>query len=64
MNKLKNPAVRRYIYRIVLATIPCLLLAGIITDDWVTPILNAAAAILGLGSAALALPNTPEDSAL
>jgi len=60
LNKLKDPAVRRYIYTVVAALIPILLITGWLQDDWVTPILNAVAAILGLGSTALALPNTPD----
>lgn len=57
---IKDPAVRRYIYLVVVAIIPLLLLAGLLTEDWVTPILNAVGAILGLGAAGLALPNTPD----
>lgn len=60
---IQDPAVRRYVYGVVAAVIPILLLVGLITPDAVTPILNAAAAILGLGTAALALPNTPKDAA-
>jgi hypothetical protein len=56
---IKDPATRRYIYRVILAAIPLLLLFGIIQGDAVTPIANAAAALLGLGAAGLALPNTP-----
>jgi hypothetical protein len=56
---IKDPALRRYIYGVVAAVIPLLLLVGLITPDAVAPILNAAAALLGLGTAALALPNTP-----
>jgi hypothetical protein len=58
----KDPAIRRYVYGIVAAVIPLLLLTGLITPDAVTPILNAAAAVLGLGAAGLALPNTPKGS--
>lgn len=58
---LHDPAIRRYVYGIVVAAIPILLLVGLITPDYVQPLLNAAAAVLGLGTAALALPNTPKD---
>ena len=59
---IKDPAIRRYVYGIVMAAIPILLLVGLITPDYVQPILNAAAAVLGLGTAALARPNTPKSS--
>lgn len=59
---IQDPALRRYIYGIVAAAIPLLLLLGLITPDAVTPILNVAAALLGLGTAALALPNTPKSA--
>lgn len=54
-----NPNTRRYIYGIVAAAIPLLLVAGFITNDQVQPILNAVAAVLGFGTTALAFPNTP-----
>lgn len=57
---IKDPAVRRYIYGVVAAAIPLLLIAGLITPDVVQLILNAVAAFLGLGTAALAIPNTPK----
>lgn len=62
MSIIQDPAIRRYVYGVVAAAIPILLLVGLITPDFVTPILNVTAAILGLGTAALALPNTPKSA--
>lgn len=59
MTFIQNPRHRKYVYGIVLAAIPLLVLFGLITEDEVQVYLNLAAAILGLGSAGLALPNTP-----
>lgn len=56
---IKNPDVRRYIYLVALAAIPILVLTGLLTNDQVAPVTNLTAAILGLGTTALALPNTP-----
>lgn len=60
---ISDPAVRRYVYGIVATAIPLLVIFGLITPDQVQLWLNLAAAALGLGSAALALPNTPKSVA-
>lgn len=54
-----DPAVRRWLYGIIAAAIPVLVIAGVIGPDDVQVWLNLAAAILGLGAAGLAIPNTP-----
>lgn len=54
-----NPDARRYIYTVVIAVIPILVIAGWVAANDVQTWLNLVAAILGLGSAGLALPNTP-----
>lgn len=51
-------ATRHYIYGIVAAAIPLLVLLGVITGDVAQEVLNIAAAVLGVGAAALALPNS------
>lgn len=56
-----DPAVRRYIYGVVVALIPVLVGFGLISPEQVQLWLNLAAAVLGLGATALALPNTPKD---
>ena len=57
-----NPKARKYIYGIVAAAIPLLVLGGFITEDDVQLWLTLAAAVLGFGSAGLAAPNTPDKS--
>lgn len=56
---IKNPQARRYIYGVVAAAIPILVIVGVISEDQVQLWLTFAAAVLGLGSAGLAAPNTP-----
>lgn len=60
---IQDPAVRRYIYGIVVAAIPLLVILGVIAQNDAQVWLNLAAAALGLGTATLALPNTPKDAA-
>lgn len=54
-----TPAARKWVYGIVAAGIPLLVLFGVITAEDTQVWLNFAAAVLGLGAASLALPNTP-----
>ena len=56
---IKNPATRKWIYGIVAAVIPVLVILGVLTTEDTQVWLNLAAAILGLGAAGLAVPNTP-----
>ena len=60
---IQDPAVRRYVYGIAVAAIPLLVIFGVIAQDDAQVWLNLAAAVLGLGTTALALPNTPKDAA-
>ena len=55
-----DPAVRRYLYGVVAVMIPILVGFGVISPEQVQLWLNLAAAVLGLGATALALPNTPK----
>ena len=55
-----NPKTRKYIYGIIAAAIPILVIVGVITEDDVQLWLTLAAAVLGFGSAGLAAPNTPD----
>lgn len=57
-----TPAVRKWIYGIVAAGIPILVLFGTVAAEDIQVWLNFAAAVLGLGAAGLALPNTPASS--
>ncbi|GAA4923582.1 phage holin [Nesterenkonia rhizosphaerae] len=56
-----DPKTRKYIYGVVVAVIPLLVIAGVIAEDQVQVWLNFAAAVLGFGAAGLAAPNTPDD---
>jgi hypothetical protein len=56
---IQDPATRRYIYGIVLALIPVAQLFRLIPEDSVPLIINVVTAVLGMGAAGLALPNTP-----
>ena len=55
-----DPLVRRYLYGVVLAFIPILVLFGLISPESVQLWLNLTAAVLGLGTTALATANTPK----
>jgi hypothetical protein len=54
-----KPAVRRWIYAIIAATVPMLISLGSLTDEMGAQILNVAAAVLAIGGSALALSNVP-----
>jgi hypothetical protein len=56
---IKDPATRRYVYGVVLALIPLAQLFRLIPEDSVPLIINVVTAVLGMGAAGLALPNTP-----
>jgi len=57
---IQDPAVRRYVYGVVLALIPVAQLFRLIPEDSVPLIINVVTAVLGMGVAGLALPNTPD----
>jgi len=56
---IRSPETRRYLYGVVLALIPVLVVFGLVSPDDVATWTNLAGALLGLGAAGLALPNTP-----
>jgi hypothetical protein len=56
-----EPAVRKWIYAIIAATVPLLISLGSITSDLGTQILNVAAAVLSVGGSALAISNVPDE---
>ena len=60
---IRDPKVRAYIYGIVLAAIPLLQFFRLVPGDAVPLIVNIVTAVLGVGAAGLALPNTPTGSA-
>jgi len=57
---IQDPAVRRYVYGVVLAVILVAQLFRLIPEDAVPLIINVVTAVLGMGAAGLALPNTPD----
>jgi hypothetical protein len=56
-----KPAVRKWIYAIIAATVPLLISLGSITSELGTQILNVAAAVLAIGGSALAISNVPDE---
>lgn len=56
-----KPAVRKWIYGIIAATVPLLISIGTITGDLGQQILNVAAAVLAIGGSALAISNVPDE---
>jgi hypothetical protein len=56
-----KPAVRKWIYGIVAATVPLLISLGTITGELGTQILNVAAAVLSVGGSVLAISNVPDE---
>lgn len=55
----QNPVNRRWIYGVILAGSPLLVVAGLVSDTEVAQWTNFAAALLGVTGAGLAFPNTP-----
>jgi hypothetical protein len=56
-----KPAVRKWIYGIIAATVPLLISLGALTDEVGFQLLNVAAAVLAVSGSALALSNVPSD---
>jgi hypothetical protein len=54
-----KPAVRKWIYAIIAATVPLLISLGSLTTEMGAQILNVAAAVLAIGGSALAISNVP-----
>jgi len=52
-----KPETRRYIYTIVIAIMPILVTLGFLTDQLGSQIVNAIAALLAIGTSALAHKN-------
>lgn len=56
-----QPHVRKWIYGIIAATVPLLITLGTITTELGSQILNVTAAILAVGSSALAITYVPDE---
>lgn len=57
MDNMLKPEVRLWVYRVTLAALPLLAIAGVISDSAVAQIGLLAAALLGMGTNALASMN-------
>lgn len=58
---IKSPEARKYIYVVAIATIPLLVTYGVLNEGDVENITVFIGAVLGLGTTALAVANTPVD---
>lgn len=56
-----KPAVRKWIYGIVAASVPLLISLGTISGELGQQILNVAAAVLAIGGSVLAIKNVPDE---
>lgn len=56
---IRDPKVRAYIYGVVIAAIPLLQFFRLIPGEAIPLVVNVVTAVLGVGAASLALPNTP-----
>ena len=56
-----KPHVRKWIYGIVAATVPLLISLGTISNEIGAQVLNVAAALLAIGSSALAISHVPDE---
>jgi hypothetical protein len=57
-DKLKDPAVRKYIYTVSAIAVPLLIASKVVTTEEAAMWLNVLAAVLGLGTLSLASYNT------
>jgi hypothetical protein len=56
-----KPAVRKWIYGIIAATVPLLISIGTISGELGAQILNVAAAVLAVGGSVLAISHVPDE---
>jgi hypothetical protein len=56
-----KPAVRKWIYGIIAATVPLLISIGTISGELGAQILNVAAAVLAVGGSVLAITHVPDE---
>jgi hypothetical protein len=56
-----KPAVRKWIYGIIAATVPLLISIGSISSELGAQILNVAAAVLAIGGSVLAISHVPDE---
>jgi hypothetical protein len=56
-----KPAVRKWIYGIIAATVPLLISIGTISGELGAQILNVTAAVLAVGGSVLAISHVPDE---
>jgi hypothetical protein len=56
-----KPAVRKWIYGIIAATVPLLISIGTISGELGAQVLNVAAAVLAVGGSVLAISHVPDE---
>jgi hypothetical protein len=56
-----KPAVRKWIYGIIAASVPLLISLGTISSELGAQILNVAAAVLAIGGSVLAISHVPDE---
>ena len=56
-----KPAVRKWIYGIIAASVPLLISIGAISGEVGQQILNVAAAVLAIGGSVLAISHVPDE---
>jgi hypothetical protein len=56
-----KPAVRKWIYGIIAASVPLLISLGTISGELGAQVLNVAAALLAIGGSALAISHVPDE---
>lgn len=56
-----KPAVRKWIYGIIAASVPLLISLGTISGELGQQILSVAAAVLAIGGSVLAIKNVPDE---
>lgn len=56
---ISNPETRKWIYSIIAAAVPMLVLLGYVTNDAAAGIMNIVAAVLAMGGSSLAYINVP-----
>lgn len=55
-----DPEIRRWIYGVIAAVVPLLVMVGTLTDEVAQQVMNIAAAVLTVGGSALAISNVPK----
>ena len=56
-----TPQARKWIYGVIAAIVPLLVVVGILSEELASPLLNVFAAILTVGGSALAISNVPSN---